>query len=177
MHVPGSFLPYLISEHAESPPVARDGVAGPCDHLGRDVARGAAERVGPTGDDLCEAKVDELRVARRVDENVLRLEVAVGDALRVQVAKRRRDAGAVEARGGLVQSPTLAVEKREELAALHQLEHQHGVRVRMPGGHQPRDQMVVARGKQVLFEVHPRLVVLIRHVRFLPQVVPLHALR
>ena len=55
--------------------------------LGRDVLGGAAEgpRLGALVDALAEAEVDHLDVAARVEEQVLRFEVAVNDAAAVQV--------------------------------------------------------------------------------------------
>jgi hypothetical protein len=66
---------------------------------------------------LGEAEVDELNVALGVDENVLRLQVAIGDALRlVKVFEDEDDFGGIEAGGGFVEAP-LAAEVAEDFAA------------------------------------------------------------
>lgn len=66
---------------------------------------------------LCEAKVDQLKVPLGVNEYVLGLEVAVGDALAlVQKLQDQDNLGGVELRGGLVEA-ACAAEIAEDFAA------------------------------------------------------------
>ena len=60
-------------------------------------------KVSPVHDDLGEAEVDELEVAAAIEEQVLRLEVAVDVPPLVQVLERRGDARRVEGSVDLVQ--------------------------------------------------------------------------
>lgn len=114
----------LVDEDAQGPPVDGGGVALVVDDLGGQVLGGSAEGVGldrggvAVAEALGEAKVDELDVPVRVEEEVLGLHVAVGDAalLLVQVLEDEHDLGRVEARDFLVEAPELA-QVREELAA------------------------------------------------------------
>ena len=48
-------------------------------------------------DDLSKAKVDDLDVSLRVEDQVFQLYVAIYDAQRVQMGDRRGDAGGIEA--------------------------------------------------------------------------------
>mmetsp|Transcript_16568 Transcript_16568/g.55739 ORF Transcript_16568/g.55739 Transcript_16568/m.55739 type:complete len:276 (+) Transcript_16568:327-1154(+) len=76
----------LVQEHAEGPPVDGEAVAAARDHLGRGVLRRAAQRPGAVrrrGEVRGEPKVDELEVALGVEDEVLRLEVAVNPACEV----------------------------------------------------------------------------------------------
>ena len=114
----------LIDQNAQSPPVHCRRVALVMDHLGGEVLGRAAKRVSLHGmvpiaaEALGKAKVDQLDVPVLVDEQVLGLEVSVGDAalLLVQVLQHEDDLGGVEAGDGLVEAPKLA-EVGEELAA------------------------------------------------------------
>mmetsp|Transcript_21007 Transcript_21007/g.63140 ORF Transcript_21007/g.63140 Transcript_21007/m.63140 type:complete len:390 (-) Transcript_21007:239-1408(-) len=123
----------LVQEHAEGPPIDGEAVAAARDHLGRGVLRRAAQRPGAVrrrGEVRGEPKVDELEVALGVEDEVLRLEVAVHDAaLVVQVAEHVGDARGVEAGVVLVEAPE-HVDQRKELAAEGRLEQQeHAPRV------------------------------------------------
>eukprot|EP00955_Chlamydomonas_euryale_P056379 356396-Chlamydomonas_euryale.AAC.2 len=62
-------------------------------HLWRHIPRRAAKRVGAAAwlHDLCKPEVAELGVALRVDEHVLRLEVAEHKVVVVQVLQRQHD--------------------------------------------------------------------------------------
>ena len=77
----------LAHEDAERPEIDGAVVTSVEDDLGGDVLGGAAEgpRLGALVDALAEAEVDHLDVAARVEEQVLRFEVAVNDAAAVQV--------------------------------------------------------------------------------------------
>jgi hypothetical protein len=102
------------------------------DHLGRDVLGGAAHGVGLDGvagfvipEPHGEAKVDQLDVALGVEQQVLGLQVPVGDAalLLVQVLEDQHDLGGVEAGRVLVEAAELA-HVGEELAAGHVVEEE-----------------------------------------------------
>lgn len=120
------------------------------DDLGGQVLGGPAEGVGLDGpivftvtEALGKAKVDELDVAVLIQEEVLRLEVAVGDAalLLVEVLQHEDDLGGVEAGDGFVEAAQLA-QVRKQLAARDVVEeHVEGVVVR-EGGDQPGDEGV-----------------------------------
>ena len=121
---------HLVREHADTPPVNDEVVPATEDHLGREVLRRAADGPGALvgGDDLGEAEIDDLEVAVLIDEQVLRLEVAVGDEVLVQVLEPARDVGGVESDVALTQLGPLTVgdvgDDSEELSALHDLEEQ-----------------------------------------------------
>lgn len=65
--------------------------------------------------------VGDLEVPSRVDEQVLGLEVAVDDVLRVQILERENEVRREEARN-VGREPAAAPEVREQLAALDVLE-------------------------------------------------------
>ena len=67
---------------------------------------------------LREAKVAELHVALRVEEDVLRLEVAPGDVVAVEVLEAQRDAAEVEPRRPRVEAAERAPEPARLLLAL-----------------------------------------------------------
>jgi hypothetical protein len=94
----------------------------PVQDLGREVLGRAAERVRAVAVlhvDLAEAKVAERDVAVVVQQDVLRLEVAVHDVERVQVLEHEEELRAVEARVLLAEA-LLLLQVVEELAAVDQ---------------------------------------------------------
>lgn len=98
------------------------------DDLGGQVLGGAAERPRAVGQLLREAEVGDLEVAVLVEQQVLRLQVAVDDALRVQVLEGRGDLRAVEVAGRRAE-PARVPQVREQLAAAHVLEEHVDARV------------------------------------------------
>lgn len=68
-------------------------------------------------------RTDQFDVAVTVQEEVLRLEIAVDDVARVQVIKGLNDAGRVEQSGPVVEMPAVT-QDRPQLAAQTGL-HQH----------------------------------------------------
>jgi hypothetical protein len=115
----------LVNQDSQRPPIHGRGVALVLNHLGGEILGGAAERIRLDGvagiavpEALGEAKVDELDVAFGVEQKVLGLHVAVGDAalLLVQVFQDQDDLGGIEARCVLVEAAHLA-QVSEELAA------------------------------------------------------------
>mmetsp|Transcript_24197 Transcript_24197/g.63890 ORF Transcript_24197/g.63890 Transcript_24197/m.63890 type:complete len:496 (-) Transcript_24197:329-1816(-) len=145
----------LVREHAEAPPVHKERVAVPQDDLGREVLGRAAD--GPRAlvrrDDLGEAKVDNLEVAVLVDEQILGLEVAVGDEVVVQVLEGEGDVGRVEGDVRLRELAALALddigEHREELSPLNEVEEQVEVLRVLEGATQLEQEGVVADAEQV----------------------------
>ena len=133
----------LVYKNPQRPPVHGRGVTLVVYDLGREVFGGAAQGVRLVGalaaavhaastaatasaaEALGEAKVDELDVALLVEQEVLGLEVAVGNAVLklVQVLEHEDDLGGVEAGHGLVEAAVLA-QVAEELAAGHVVEQQ-----------------------------------------------------
>lgn len=87
-----------------------------------------------------------------VEEQVLRLEIAIDDVARVQVIKRLDDARRVEARGRFVEVAAVAKD-RPQLAAQARL-HQHvhelvvAVRVVQTGGRDTREWTPVIYGER-----------------------------
>lgn len=108
----------LVEENAEGPPVDGLAVTLVTDHFGGEVFWSATEGVGlAIVDLLSETKVNKLEVAIGVEQDVLRFEIAVGDALNVvQVFKDQRDFGDVEAGGGFVE-PACTAEEGKDFAA------------------------------------------------------------
>lgn len=141
----------LVQQDAERPPVDGHAVARVADDLGRQVLRGAAEGVGlALAEPLREAEVHQLQVAGRVEEDVLGLQVTVGDALRfVQELEDQHDLGGVEARGRFGEAPR-APQVREDLAAGTVVEeHVEAVVVR-EGADQRGDEGVAGDGAERL---------------------------
>uniref|UniRef100_A0A182Q467 Uncharacterized protein n=1 Tax=Anopheles farauti TaxID=69004 RepID=A0A182Q467_9DIPT len=119
---------HLVHEHTERPPVDRLVVALAQDDLRREILGRAAQRPGSALDALREPKVRHLQVALRVDQQILRLQIAVDQIEIVQVLEREHDLGGVEARVRLGEPADLA-QVREHLAARHVLQHHVQVRV------------------------------------------------
>lgn len=156
----------LVYQNAEGPPVDGRGVTLVMYDLGGQVLWRPAEGVrldgavavtGAVADCCCwccclpqpsaqalrEAKVDKADVPLLVEQQVLGLEVAVGDAALglVQVLEHEHDLGGVEDGHALVEAAVLA-QVAEELAAGHVVEHEvQEVAVR-EGGAQVRDEGV-----------------------------------
>merc|ERR1719215_1019171 len=85
-------------------------------NLGSDVFRSAAQGVGSVLNDLCEAKVGQLHVAIVIDEDVLRLEIAVNDVVVMAILEDRCYLRSVEHRRVVVEAACFP-EVRKELAA------------------------------------------------------------
>mmetsp|Transcript_14324 Transcript_14324/g.58328 ORF Transcript_14324/g.58328 Transcript_14324/m.58328 type:complete len:390 (+) Transcript_14324:2365-3534(+) len=115
---------HLVHEDAERPQVHRAIVPASTDNLRRDVIWRSAHRVRLLlGNLLGEAVVHNLDVPVPVEQQVLGLEVAVHDALRVHVLQREHHARGVEPAPVLGKlTPGLGVEVAEELAPERRLE-------------------------------------------------------
>mmetsp|Transcript_31684 Transcript_31684/g.69278 ORF Transcript_31684/g.69278 Transcript_31684/m.69278 type:complete len:328 (-) Transcript_31684:764-1747(-) len=99
---------HLVDKDAQRPPV--DCLAMPLgeDDLRRQVLGRAAQCPGAVLDALGEAKVGHFAVAVPVEQQVLRLQVAVKDRERVQMFEHQSDLGGVEARRVVREAPRLA---------------------------------------------------------------------
>ena len=88
--------------------------------LGRKVFRSAAERVRPRNvivDALfAQSKIGQADVTAGVEQHVLGLEIAVDDVQPVDVLKRERDLGGVEASARLRKLAELALRRVERFA-------------------------------------------------------------
>ena len=112
---------HLVDENPERPVVDAPVVALAEDKLGSEVLRRAAQRERAVRDDFGEAEVAHFNVPARVDQEVLRLEVAVRDLLRVEVDESGENARGVEASVLRRLLAAAVVQAREELAALDEL--------------------------------------------------------
>ena len=104
-------------------PVHRLVVALGRDYFWREVVGRAAKRPCDVGHLLCEAKVCDFEVSVSVQQQILRLQVAVDDVVRVQIVERKRDFGGVELGDGVGKALALA-QQAEQLAALDKV-HDH----------------------------------------------------
>ena len=152
---------HLVDEDAERPPVGADVVALVGDDLGREVLGRAAEGPRAVLDVLGEAKVHKFEVAVLIKEQVLRLEVAVGDLSRVEVGEGGRDHRPIED-GRLLIELTHRAQLREKLAAQRQLEHHVDLRLTVERRHHVQDERVVAPLQHALL-VHHVLHLLVAH--------------
>jgi hypothetical protein len=78
---------HLEHEDAEGVPVHRFVVGLSLDNLWCEVVWCTAQRPGDVRDEFGESKVGELDVSIRVDEDVLGLEIAIDDVVRVEVVE------------------------------------------------------------------------------------------
>mmetsp|Transcript_49305 Transcript_49305/g.106798 ORF Transcript_49305/g.106798 Transcript_49305/m.106798 type:complete len:314 (+) Transcript_49305:702-1643(+) len=147
----------LKEKDAESPPVDGTPVAAAADHLGRQVVHratdGARELVGREA--LAHAHVHQLEVALRVSDEVLGLEVSVGDAQRVQVSERVRDARAVK-RGGVLAHAPDAAQQRRQLAAFDELESDKEVERALVESERAHDKGVIRCQQRLALPVDAR---------------------
>mmetsp|Transcript_50509 Transcript_50509/g.100836 ORF Transcript_50509/g.100836 Transcript_50509/m.100836 type:complete len:257 (-) Transcript_50509:258-1028(-) len=119
----------LVQQHPHRPPVHRRPVPLAANDLWRHVLWRAAERPRPVQHHLGEAEVCDLDVAVAVEEEVLGLEVAVGDHLPVQVLQTKHNLGCVISTGGQVES-LFGSQESEDVSALRELQdHVHTPRV------------------------------------------------
>mmetsp|Transcript_23756 Transcript_23756/g.77246 ORF Transcript_23756/g.77246 Transcript_23756/m.77246 type:complete len:381 (+) Transcript_23756:1416-2558(+) len=140
----------LVDEHAHGPPVNAPVVPVPGHHLGREVVGRAARREGFLAllQNLCEPKVDNFDVPLRVDEQVLRLEVAVRNLRLLHVSERHHNAADEESAVAFVDVVLLKVDK--ELAAAYALE-EHEERALVPvRAVQPHDVGMLAHEEELL---------------------------
>ncbi len=113
--------------------------------LRRHVLNRAAECVGLIAFEdglLAQAEVSEFDMANRVEKNVLRLQISVNDAFRVQVLQREQDLGQVEA-GHVLHEDALALQLHEQLTATQVLEDQIQFAVGLKGVDQVNNKWVL----------------------------------
>mmetsp|Transcript_39863 Transcript_39863/g.124626 ORF Transcript_39863/g.124626 Transcript_39863/m.124626 type:complete len:220 (+) Transcript_39863:1976-2635(+) len=142
---------HLIGERAQAPPVHGLAVALALEHLRRHVLRRAADRaravlvvgvlIRRRAELLGEAEIRQADVGRAVEQEVLRLEVAVQDVHGVQELERERDLGHVEL-GRLGEQQPLLAQVEEELAALQVVHDEEELGVRLEGHLQPNHEGV-----------------------------------
>lgn len=109
-----------IDENAERPPVDRVIVRLDAQNLGRHVLNRAADRARALAQrqPFRQAEIDELHVATLVEQDVLHLDVAIDDALAVQVVEHETHLDGVDGHETFGKVMHLEPE-REQLAVLH----------------------------------------------------------
>mmetsp|Transcript_27374 Transcript_27374/g.85461 ORF Transcript_27374/g.85461 Transcript_27374/m.85461 type:complete len:269 (-) Transcript_27374:1342-2148(-) len=127
----------LEEQHAQHPPVHGPAVSGAQDHLWSHVVRRADERVGLSVRDLGQTHVRELAIAASVEQEVLRLQVAVYDQALVEMRQGLRHAAHVEARVPLAPVEPQALVGREKLASQRGLQEEIDVLASIVGCEQP----------------------------------------
>mmetsp|Transcript_60576 Transcript_60576/g.136336 ORF Transcript_60576/g.136336 Transcript_60576/m.136336 type:complete len:334 (+) Transcript_60576:92-1093(+) len=145
----------LEGQHAKRPPVHHPvvGMRG-VDHLGRHVLRRSNQRVGLAEDEAREAQVADLRVAPRVKEQVLRLQISVHDVPLVEVIEGQGHASRIEhgggpARGVLLQDLPVVGHHPPEVATTGKLhKHVHVLRV-LVGPEKSYNEVAVDHGKDI----------------------------
>lgn len=112
---------HLVSQNAEGPPVHGEGVAALDQDLGSQVVGGSAERerLRISFEHLRQPEVGQANVPVLVHQNIFRLQIAVDDVFRVQVAQGHGDLNGIEA-GALLREASHLAEVHEELAATHE---------------------------------------------------------
>mmetsp|Transcript_19263 Transcript_19263/g.53551 ORF Transcript_19263/g.53551 Transcript_19263/m.53551 type:complete len:221 (-) Transcript_19263:67-729(-) len=128
---------HLVYQHAQGPMVRPRGVAAIHHDLRRQVVRGAAERVRQLilRHMLRKSKVDDRRITLRVDQDILRLQIAKDEVLPVHVGQGVRDIQGVELGLILIHARVpfsvfiLAVDDIPQLASTHQAREHVDVQV------------------------------------------------
>jgi len=126
---------HLIQEHTKRPPIDSFGVALSVQQLGREVLWRSTESVCLVlvlHVQLAQAEIAERDVADVVDEDVLRLEIAVDDAEAVQALECAEQFGGVEA-GAVDVEALLFLQMVEKLATVYESEHQVKLLRRLEG--------------------------------------------
>jgi len=100
-----------------------------------------------------QAKVGELDMTQRGDEQVVGLEVAVDDAVTMQVLDGERGLGEVDARH-VQRQRAHVLEQRGHVPALHVLHAHAQVAPRLEGAHQRHHERVVGEGHDVALDKH-----------------------
>ncbi len=171
---------HLVEQHAQRPPVHREGVVLPAQDLRRDVVGGAAEGGGGVSLPdalLAHAVVGQLDVALVVQEDVVQLEVSVDDAALVEEVECQADLGRVES-GVLLRESALALHVEHEVPAAHELDDEEEPARRLEARVQPDQERVVGgRLEDVLLRLHPVDVLVVRHQLLLDDLHGVDALR
>lgn len=119
---------HLVDQNAQCPPVHRLVVALAEDDLGRQIFRCAAQGPRPTLHPLGEAKVGDLQVTLRVDQEILRLQIPVDQIEVVKVLEREYNLSRVKTRVRLREAADLA-KMAEHLATGYIFQHHVQIRV------------------------------------------------
>mmetsp|Transcript_33887 Transcript_33887/g.91728 ORF Transcript_33887/g.91728 Transcript_33887/m.91728 type:complete len:220 (+) Transcript_33887:560-1219(+) len=123
------------------------------DYLGRQVFGRSAQRPRPVLYDLGEAEVRDLHVSFAVDEQVLRLQVAIHDVQRVKVGEGQYDLPRVEARAVVGQPPFLT-QVREELPAVDVLQKHEEALLILEGREEVHDERMLYHCHDLLLRSH-----------------------
>mmetsp|Transcript_31211 Transcript_31211/g.78600 ORF Transcript_31211/g.78600 Transcript_31211/m.78600 type:complete len:216 (-) Transcript_31211:2255-2902(-) len=171
LHLPRA-LPHqkLESEHPQRPPVhGRVVRVRRVDELWRHVVRGAQEGPGLAEDEARETHVAELCVPLRIEQNVLKLEISVGDVPVVEVAQREGNARHIEGRrsppGFVLQQDLQVLGHEHEKVASGRRFHQHvDVRVVFEGPDEANDEGALDHREDVPLCTHLAHEVLLLYV-------------
>mmetsp|Transcript_40823 Transcript_40823/g.68384 ORF Transcript_40823/g.68384 Transcript_40823/m.68384 type:complete len:211 (+) Transcript_40823:685-1317(+) len=142
---------HLVHEDPDRPPVRGAPVSPLAHDLRRHVLRRAAEgarRHVVRHTPPCEAEVSEAHVPAGIQQNVLRLEVAMDDAVRVQMRDGQHDLRRVVPRH-LFREHAVAVQLEEEVSAIDEVEHKVQLRGGGEGVTQRHDVWVPHLGEDV----------------------------
>jgi hypothetical protein len=112
---------HLIHQHTKGPVVHPLVVALALDDLRRSVLGRAAHGVSLVLHKLGKSKVGQLEVAARIEDEVLRLEIAVDDRLLVQILESKQHLGTIEACATLGEMVLLA-QMSKQLTASNKLQ-------------------------------------------------------
>lgn len=133
---------HLEHEDAEGPPVHILVVTLRLDDLGCQVLRRSAKCVSLVLDNLGETEISDADVAFSVNEEVLRLEIAVGDVHSVEVLEGEEDL-AREEKGHVVGETTFASQQSEKFATAGVVKQHVDVRWRLEVPLQVHDEWMV----------------------------------
>mmetsp|Transcript_15770 Transcript_15770/g.44916 ORF Transcript_15770/g.44916 Transcript_15770/m.44916 type:complete len:318 (-) Transcript_15770:75-1028(-) len=140
---------HLVYQDPKRPPIHGLPMALVQQDLGSDVLRGTAQGVRTVLHDLGEPEVCQFHIAVDVDEDVLRLQVAIDDVQFVAILEDRSDLRRIE-HGHIVLEARFLPQVREELAANDVLEEHVDVPRVVKGAMHIHDEGVVHHGKYVL---------------------------
>lgn len=123
---------HLVSQNTEGPPVHGEGVAALDQDLGSQVVGGSAERerLRISFEHLRQPEVGQANVPVLVHQDIFRLQIAVDDVFRVQVAQGHGDLNGIEA-GALLREASDLAEVHEELAAAHEAHDEENLLLRL----------------------------------------------
>mmetsp|Transcript_21541 Transcript_21541/g.46846 ORF Transcript_21541/g.46846 Transcript_21541/m.46846 type:complete len:535 (+) Transcript_21541:778-2382(+) len=118
-----------------------------CEIFGR-----AAQSVRLIHDNLRKTQIDKDGISKRINKDVLRFQITVGNVSMVKVRQRLEDASCVEARVGVGDTITrLGMNYREELSALHQLDEHVQVSIILERANEVNDEGMFDGRHDVLF--------------------------
>ena len=146
---------HFVNQYPERPIVHALVVTLRQNDFRRQILGSATQRVGLVDHNFGKPQIHQHAVPSLIDEDVLRLQVAVTNAALVQVGQRLEDARGVEARVAVRDAIAgFRVDDREQLSTLHQLNQHVQVALVLERCHQVDHERVVQRGHDVLFANH-----------------------